>query len=60
MADGRNQVYGSQFVRSDDGTTVVPFTIDDPAGVDDRRRRVGLPSLAEQTRAMRARYEQSR
>jgi hypothetical protein len=60
MADGRNQVYGSQFVRSDDGTTVVPFTIDDPAGVDDRRRRVGLPPLAEQTRAMQARYLQSR
>jgi hypothetical protein len=60
MADGRNQVYGSQFVRSDDGTTVVPFTIDDPNGVDDRRRRVGLPPLAEQARAMQARYEQSR
>ena len=56
MADGRDQVYGSQFVPSDDGTTVVPFAIDDPAGVDERRRRVGLPPLAEQTRVMQARY----
>ena len=60
MADGRDQVYGSQFVTSEDGATVVPFAIADPAGVDDRRRRVGLPPLAEQTRAMRARYFRTR
>ncbi|HEX6311525.1 MAG TPA: DUF6624 domain-containing protein [Acidimicrobiia bacterium] len=59
MADGRDQVYGSQFVPSADGTTVVPFTIDDPSGVDARRRRVGLPPLAEQARAMRARFASS-
>ncbi|MGH9032339.1 MAG: DUF6624 domain-containing protein [Acidimicrobiia bacterium] len=59
MADGRDQVYGSQFVPSDDGATVVPFAIDDPAGVDDRRRRVGLPPLAEQTHAMQARWDEA-
>ena len=56
MADGRDQVYGSQFVPSDDGATVVPFAIDDPGSVDERRRRVGLPPLAEQARVMQARY----
>jgi hypothetical protein len=56
MADGRNQVYGSQFVR--DGSRVVPFAIEDPAGVDARRRRVGLPPLAEQQRAMQARWDE--
>ena len=60
MAEGRNQVYGSQFVSSDDGATVVPFAIENPAGVDERRRRVGLPPLADQTRAMQERFEQSR
>jgi hypothetical protein len=59
MADGRSQVYGSQFVPSDDGTTVVPFAIDDPAGVDERRRRAGLAPLAEQTRAMQARFAET-
>ncbi len=30
MADGKDQLYGSQFVRSVDGDTVVPWPIEDP------------------------------
>lgn len=59
MANGRDQVYGSQFVPSDDGVTVVPFPIEDPGNVDDRRWRVGLPPLAEQTRVMQQRFRAS-
>jgi hypothetical protein len=56
MADGRDQRYGSQFVRSADGSTVVPWPIEDPDHVDDRRARIGLPPLAEQAATMRAQY----
>ena len=47
MADGKDQLYGSQFVRSVDGDTVVPWPIEDPEHVDARRARLGLPPLAE-------------
>ena len=56
MADGKDQVYGSQFVRTDDGASVVPWPIEDPAHVDERRARVGLTPLAEQTREMRDQF----
>jgi len=57
MADGKDQVYGSQFVRSKDGDSVVPWPIEDAAQVDVRRERVGLTPLAEQAREMRAQYQ---
>lgn len=51
MTEGRPQVFGSQFVSAgDDG--VAPWPIEDPFGVDDRRRRVGLEPLAAQARRM--------
>jgi hypothetical protein len=53
MTDGRPQVYGSQFVASGDDA-VAPWPIEDPLGVDDRRRRVGLEPLAAQARRMQA------
>ncbi|HMG25185.1 MAG TPA: DUF6624 domain-containing protein [Acidimicrobiia bacterium] len=56
MADGKDQVYGSQFVRSEDGSSVVPWPIEDAEHVDTRRERVGLTPLAEQARAMREQY----
>jgi hypothetical protein len=55
MADGRPQVYGSQFVAAGDGE-VTPWPIEDPGGVDERRARVGLEPLAAQRRAMEERY----
>jgi hypothetical protein len=53
MAVGRPQVYGSQVVESDDGE-LAPWPIENPAGVDDRRARVGLVPLAEHTAMIRA------
>jgi hypothetical protein len=53
MAEGRPQVFGSQFVAAGD-EGVAPWPIEDPFGVDDRRRRVGLESLAAQARRMQA------
>jgi hypothetical protein len=57
MADGRDQVYGSQFVRTEDGSSVVPWPIEDAEHVDARRERVGLTPLAEQAREMREQYQ---
>jgi Family of unknown function (DUF6624) len=57
MADGKDQLYGSQFVRAEAGDTVVPWPIEDAEHVDERRERVGLMPLAEQARAMREQYE---
>ena len=53
MAEGRPQVFGSQFVSAGDGA-VTPWPIEDPFGVDDRRREVGLEPLAVQARRMQA------
>src|SRR5207302_4261812 len=41
MADGLDQLYGSQFVTGPDGE-LKPWPVDDPAKVEERRRRLGL------------------
>ncbi|HEY0944640.1 MAG TPA: DUF6624 domain-containing protein [Opitutaceae bacterium] len=46
MRRGEPQVYGTQLRTCDGETSVYP--IENPAEVDDRRRAIGLPSLAEQ------------
>ena len=56
MADGRVQLYGSQFVRGEHGE-LVPWHLDDLARVDARRARLGLPPFADHAREM---YEQYR
>jgi hypothetical protein len=56
MADGREQLYGSQFVRGEHGG-LVPWHMDDLARVDARRERLGLPPFAEHAQEM---YEQYR
>jgi hypothetical protein len=53
MAEGRPQVFGSQFVSAGDDA-VTPWPIEDPFGVDERRQRVGLEPLAMQARRMQA------
>lgn len=53
MAEGRPQVFGSQFVAAGD-ESITPWPIENPAGLDDRRRRFGLEPLAAQARRMRA------
>ncbi len=47
--EGRPQRYGTQYYWTEDGE-LVPWTIEDVEGVDERRRAVGLPPLAENTR----------
>lgn len=55
MNDGKEQLYGSQFVLDDDGE-LVPWHMDDPTKVEARRRRLGLPSLAEHAADMTRRW----
>lgn len=51
--EGRPQVYGTQFDWDADGL-MSPLPIDDETHVDERRRRIGLPPLAEATAQQRA------
>ena len=44
--EGRPQLYGTQFDWDEQGE-MSPLPIEDPAGVDARRARIGLPPLAE-------------
>ncbi|TMK66460.1 MAG: hypothetical protein E6G60_03040 [Actinobacteria bacterium] len=55
MAEGREQVYGTQFVASS-VDTLEPWPIAAPETVEARRHRVGLPPLAQQQAAMNRRY----
>jgi hypothetical protein len=50
--EGRPQVYGTQYEWGDDGQ-LGPYPVEDVAGVDERRRSVGLWPLEENTRRMR-------
>ena len=56
IADGRDQVYGTQFVGCDDGHSIEPWPIEDAAGVDGRRRRLGLPTMELHTQLMQEHY----
>jgi hypothetical protein len=51
MADGLEQLYGSQFVTGADGE-LTPWPVDDPAKVEARRARLGLPSFRQHAAAM--------
>jgi hypothetical protein len=54
VAEGRVQVYGTQHDWNAAGE-LAPLPIDDPNGVEARRRSVGLEPLAEHTARLRAR-----
>lgn len=56
VLEGRPQRYGTQHDWNERGE-LAPEPIEDPAAVDDRRRTVGLPPLAEQIAALRAEQE---
>jgi len=56
MADGRDQVFGSQLVRTPDSDGVTPWPIEDAAGLDARRAAAGLAPMADYLHAMRAHY----
>jgi hypothetical protein len=53
VLEGRPQVYGLMF-DWDEAGEMSPCEIEDPQKVDERRRSVGLPSLAESVRRQRA------
>lgn len=54
--ENRPQRYGTQFDWDNDGE-LVPWPIEDPEAVDERRAEVGLPPLAEQAQRLRARAD---
>lgn len=56
MLEGREQIYGTQFIWGNDGHPV-PYPIQDPDHVDDRRAAVGIESM-QQSRARHARLRQ--
>lgn len=53
VREGRPQVYGTQFREA--GGVMIPDPIEDEANVDERRAKVGLPPLAEYSRALNSR-----
>lgn len=53
VADGRNQLYGTMTILEADGTPQAPV-VDDPEHLDERRKAVGLPPLAEQMAQFKA------
>lgn len=54
--EGKPQLYGTSH-DWDEAGHLSPLPIEDPATVDERRRRVGLEPLAENTRRLRAQAE---
>ena len=52
VAEGKPQVYGTQFMKAANGAQV-PHPIEDAANVDERRAALGLPPLAFYTRMLR-------
>jgi hypothetical protein len=55
MQQGKPQVYGTQFTFGPDGQLVL-YPIENAEHVDERRRSVGLPPMAEQEKALREMY----
>ena len=59
MADGLDQLYGSQFVLDRDGA-LVPWPVDDVDAVERRRRRLGLGPFREHAATMAAQWRARR
>ncbi len=59
MNDGRDQLYGSQFVLGAHGE-LEPWPVDDVGAVDARRARLGLPPFAAHAAAMSAEWQARR
>jgi hypothetical protein len=56
VADGKKQLYGTQFRKLGDGP-MEPNPIEDDANVDRRRKEVGLMPMADYTAFVRAMYD---
>lgn len=59
MYEGKPQVYGTQF-QPDEYGEFVPYTIENPEDVNDRRRSVGLNTLEERMAEMREQSAQEK
>ena len=59
MAEGCDQLYGSQFVLDGDGA-LVPWPVDNVDAVERRRGRLGLASFSEHAAAMAAQWQARR
>jgi hypothetical protein len=59
MEQGQPQLYGTQHVGGPDGA-LIPWTIAEPEGVEERRRAMGLPPLEQRTAELRAQMQQER
>jgi len=57
MQEGQPQLYGTQYIGAKQGG-VEPWPIANPETVDERRRAVGLPPLAENTARLNAQQRQ--
>ncbi len=57
MQEGKPQIYGTQYIGAEKGG-VEPWPIADPETVDERRRAVGLSSLAENTSRLNTQHHQ--
>ena len=57
MYEGKPQVYGTQF-QPNKGEGFIPYTIENPERVNDRRRTVGLNTLEERMAEMRVQSAQ--
>jgi hypothetical protein len=58
LAEGKKQVYGTQFIKDGDGWK--PKPIEDEANVDKRRAEVGLSTLAEYAKQLSAMYDKKK
>ena len=56
LAEGKKQLYGSQFILDDQGE-LVPRPIEDEARVDERRAKMGLPPIAEYKKVLSEIYK---
>ncbi len=54
-AEGKKQIYGTQFVQGKDGRWN-PKPVEDPENVDRRRAEMGMPSLAEYKKMLEEMY----
>jgi hypothetical protein len=57
IAEGKKQRYGTQFIVKKDG--LMPHPIEDEAGVEERRKSVGLPSMKEYREELKKVYGQA-
>ena len=55
VGEGKKQLYGTQFQGA--GDKMEPYPIEDEAGVDRRRKEVGLPTMAEYRKLLAETYK---